>query len=257
MLERFANAKAAEIAALEDMQARGALPAPYAGPRPPFVERLVQHGPGAIIAEYKRASPSRGDIAPHLRARDVADAYARGGAAAMSVLTEADHFRGKLEFLGEACASGLPLLRKDFILHPLQLVQTAATPASAVLLIARMVDVDRLAELLTLCRDLRLTPVTEVFDADDLARARTAGARLIQVNNRDLDTLDVDVQTSRTLIERKQSGELWISASGITTHQQVSELAGLGYDAVLVGTFLMEGGDPAGALRRLTTGGAS
>lgn len=254
MLEKFRQAKQAEISRLKALEAEGKLPAPYAGPRPPFAERLLRYGPGAIIAEYKRASPSRGDIAPHLGAADVAAAYAKGGAAAMSVLTEEEHFRGSLAYLGEACSSGLPLLRKDFILHPLQLHETASTPASAVLLIARMVTAEELYELIALCRTLRLTPVTEVFDVADLEKARAAGADVIQVNNRDLDTLAVDMATSEALIASKAEGEVWISASGITTPEAVANLARKGYDAVLVGTFLMEGGDPAGALASLRIG---
>ncbi|NJB68266.1 indole-3-glycerol phosphate synthase [Desulfobaculum xiamenense] len=254
MLDAFAKAKQAEIAALEALAAAGDFPAPWAGERPSFVESLLRRGPGAIIAEYKRASPSRGDIAPELRAADVAMAYARGGAAAVSVLTQEEHFRGRLEFLDEAAGCGLPLLRKDFILHPLQVRRTAATPASAVLLIARMVPVERLALLVPLCRELGLTAVTEIFDEADLHRARQAGARVIQVNNRDLDTLAVNLDVSRAMVARRIPGEIWISASGITRHAEVAEMAAKGYDAVLVGTSLMEGGDPAGALERLRSG---
>jgi indole-3-glycerol phosphate synthase len=169
----------------------------------------------------------------------------------MSVLTEADHFRGELGFLDACVPAGLPLLRKDFVLHPLQVRQTAATPASAVLLIARMVGPAELGRMVALARELGLEPVVEVFDGDDLARARGAGADLIQVNNRNLDTLEISLDISRGLAAAKLPGETWISASGITRGAQIAELAALGYDAVLVGTFLMEGADPGAALARL------
>lgn len=251
MLERFAQAKRREIMNLMALDAGGRMPAPRSGPRPPFAAALRAAGSGAVVAEYKRASPSRGDINLALGPQDVARAYARGGAAAMSVLTEADHFRGELGFLDACAGAGLPLLRKDFVLHPLQVRHTAATPASALLLIARMVEPRELAHMVALAADLGLETVTEVFDGEDLARARGAGATLIQVNNRDLDTLEISLDVSRRLAGAKMPGETWISASGITRGAQVAELAALGYDAVLVGTFLMEGADPGAALARL------
>ncbi len=252
MLEKFARAKRREIDDLLALEAAGRMPAPRTAPRPPFEAALRAAGPGAVIAEYKRASPSKGVINLELGPLDVARAYARGGAAAMSVLTETDHFQGDLAYLDACVPAGLPLLRKDFILHPLQVRMTAATPASAMLLIARMVSQDALRDLLDLARDLGLETVTEVFDEADLDRARAAGARLIQVNNRDLDTLAVSLDVSRRLAARKLPGETWISASGVTRPEQIDELAALGYDAVLVGTFLMEGADPGAALAGLT-----
>lgn len=251
MLRKFADAKRSEIMALMSLDAEGTMPEPYSGTRASFSGALRAKGPGAVIAEYKRASPSKGVINLDLTAADVARGYAAGGAACMSVLTEVDHFQGDLAYLDDALPAGLPLLRKDFILHPLQVVRTAATPASAVLLIARMVNLKELEALLALCDELGLEAVTEVFDADDLAKAREAGAKIIQVNNRDLDSLTISLEVSRRLIGAKTPGELWISASGIDNGAQIAELASLGFDAVLIGTFLMEGGDPESALKRL------
>ncbi|BBD09740.1 indole-3-glycerol-phosphate synthase [Desulfovibrio ferrophilus] len=251
MLRKFADAKRSEIMELLGRDARGEMPAPMTGPRPSFSGALRTKGPGAVIAEYKRASPSKGVINLELTAADVARGYAGGGAACMSVLTEVDYFQGDLAYLDEALVAGIPLLRKDFILHPLQIRRTAATPASAVLLIARMVETRELSELLELCDHYGLEAVTEVFDAKDLAKAREAGARIIQVNNRDLDSLTISLDVSRSLIGAKTPEELWISASGIDHGSQITELASLGFDAVLIGTFLMEGGDPEGALKRL------
>lgn len=251
MLDKFAVAKQREIERLKELDARNEMPLPRMKPCPSFYGALCDMGPGAVIAEYKRASPSKGDINLSLSPANVAHAYADAGAACMSVLTEEDYFKGDLAYLDACAPSGLPLLRKDFILHPLQVRATAATPASAVLLIARMVDADGLRALLDECDACGLDAVTEVFDEQDLDKARSAKARIIQVNNRDLDTLSVSLDVSRRMASLKHEGELWISASGVTRGTQVAELASLGFDAALVGTFLMEGGSPQQALATL------
>ncbi|MCG8529934.1 MAG: indole-3-glycerol-phosphate synthase, partial [Desulfovibrionales bacterium] len=150
MLSKFLAAKHPEISRLVTMEKSGTLPKPYKGRRVPFSSTLRDKG-FACIAEYKRASPSRGDIAPHLSPEDVACQYAKSGATALSVLTEEKYFRGKLEFIERMQPEGLPMLRKDFIVQPLQVVETAATPASAQLLIARMFNSSsELAELIEL-----------------------------------------------------------------------------------------------------------
>jgi len=205
-----------------------------------------------VIAEYKRASPSKGAINPDLTPEFVAQAYAHAGAAAISVLTEETYFQGRLAFLEPMSATGLPLLRKDFILDPLQIAATAATRASAVLLIARMLTRGELEECLASARGFGLTGVTEVFDEADLDKASACGATVIQVNNRDLDTLTTDLAVSRRLIGRKEPGQLWISASGLSKRPQLDEIASLGFDAALIGTSLMQHADPGQALSRLT-----
>ncbi|MDR3175332.1 MAG: indole-3-glycerol-phosphate synthase [Desulfovibrio sp.] len=255
MLERFRKAKAAEVLALQELAARGVLPPPRKGLRPPFRAGLGSSPYPAVIAEYKRASPSKGDISLALEPETVAPAYAGAGAAALSVLTEEVHFKGKMEYLERMAASGLPLLRKDFIIHPLQIAQTAASSASALLLIARMLDQKELVRMLGRCLEAGLEPVTEVFDVDDLRKARGAGASLIQVNNRDLSRLTVDFSISRRLIARKRPGEFWITASGIERREELDALLALGFDAALVGSSLMSGGDPGGALAALLKGG--
>ena len=169
----------------------------------------------------------------------------------MSVLTEEEYFKGSLSFLHRASGAGLPLLRKDFILHPLQIEQTAATKASAVLLIARMVDVGLLRELLAQSLSYGLEAVTEVFTQDDLNAARQAGATILQVNNRDLDTLRVNLDCSRSLVAEKGQNEFWITASGIERPGQLEEMLALGFDAALVGSALMQNADPGSALRAL------
>lgn len=252
MLEKFRAAQAPAIRRLKELEAAEKLPLPYPGPRPPFSDALLAAAPGAVIAEYKRASPSAGDINLGLAPEEVAAMYAASGAAAISVLTEQTYFKGSLDYLDAMSGVGLPLLRKDFLLHPLQVAQTAATKASALLLIVRMLTDDELAEMLRLTYDAGLEAVVEVFDEDDLRRAESAGARIIQVNSRDLDTLTTDLGVARRLAARKRPGRIWIAASGIAARADVLEMATLGYDAVLVGTSLMDGADPGAALARLT-----
>lgn len=256
MLARFREAQLPGIARLRKLAAEGDLPAPRVfpgGERPPFSRALRGNGAPAVIAEYKRASPSRGVINLELAPADVARMYAQNGAAAFSVLTEEAHFQGGLSFLDDMAFAGRPMLRKDFLIDPLQVLETAATPASALLLIMRMFDgAGRVRGMLDLCREHGLEAVCEVFDEADLDMARWAGAQIIQVNNRDLDTLTTDLAVSRRLAGDKRAGELWISASGMDAPEQLEEMADLGYDAVLVGTSLMSRPDPGAALSALT-----
>jgi indole-3-glycerol phosphate synthase len=251
MLEKFRLAKAAEIANLRRLAEQNALPAPIAWPRPSF-EAAISGAHPAVIAEYKRASPSAGAINPELTPEFVARTYAQAGAAAISVLTEETYFQGSLAFLEPMSAPGLPLLRKDFILDPLQVRATAATRASALLLIARMLPPGELAACIELASSFGLACVTEVFDENDLDKANDCGATVIQVNNRDLDTLATDLAVSRRLVGRKRPTQLWISASGLSKRPQLDEMAMLGFDAVLIGTSLMQHADPGRALSRLT-----
>lgn len=251
MLERFRLAKQAEIQALQKLAATGRLPEPLSIARPPLGRALRDRGPGAVIAEYKRASPSKGLINAKWTPEQAASGYAQAGAAALSVLTEHDYFQGRLEYLQAMTGPGLPLLRKDFLLHPLQVRQSAATPASAVLLIVRMLKTEELAEMLALCAELGLDAVAEVFDRNDLERAKDAGAPIIQVNNRDLDTLTTNLGVSLALISRKSAGEVWISASGLQTARDMAVMRDAGFDGLLMGTRLMQEADPGAALAGL------
>ncbi len=256
MLESFRRAKQAEIQSLIELESRGNPPEPHAGARPSFAKALLGEGI-SVIAEYKRASPSKGEINKNLTPEDVAEAYAGAGASALSVLTEEEHFQGDLGFLQRMTGKGLPLLRKDFTLHPLQVVQTAATPASALLLIVRMLDAGLLQELLLATHRAGMDAVVEVFDETDLRRAQeldVEGPRIIQVNNRDLDTLRTDLAVSEELIRSRRDDEIWISASGISRPEDLRRMRGLGYDAALVGTFLMETNQPGNALAELLRG---
>jgi indole-3-glycerol phosphate synthase len=252
VLERFAGAKEEEIRRLEEKRQAGTLPPVWTGRRPSLELALREQGPGAVIAEYKRASPSRGGINLTLSPLEAADAYKRGGASGLSVLTEEKFFLGSLDFLFTLEGIGLPMLRKDFILHPLQVVQTAATPASALLLIVCMIpDPARLEGLFRHATELGLETVFEIFNEQELDLARQAGGRLLQVNNRDLSSLEVDLTVSRRLIGRRSGDEVWISASGISTPRQVDHLREIGFDGLLVGTSLMASSDPARFLQDL------
>lgn len=266
-LERFRAAKAPELAALRRAAREGTLPPPWKGPRPDFAAALCARpapGPLAVIAEYKRASPSRGVICEALSVEEVARLYAAAGAAALSVLTEEEWFHGELDFLARAAraleaagAPRLPLLRKDFIFDPLQVAATAATPASALLLIVRLTpQVAELRALREAAESFGMAAVVEVFDAADLALARESGARIIQVNARDLDSLRVDRDTPLALIRAHPplAGEVWIAASGMDSFAHLAQAADAGYAAALVGTALMAGGEPGAALGRLLSG---
>lgn len=258
MLNRFREAKAREIAQLRELAERGAMPRPWYGHRPSFSARLRGRGPGALIAEYKRASPSMGDINTTLLPRDAASLFEENGAAAMSVLTEEAFFKGDFAFLGACAGHGLPLLRKDFLFDPLQVDATASSPASALLLIVRMFsDVDTLAAMIERAKALELETVVEIFDEQDLASARRAGAGIIQVNARDLDTLEVDRGNIERLAARREAGEVWIAASGVSEPSQVRSAVALGYDAVLVGTAIMADSDPGSVVQSLARAGGA
>jgi len=253
MLDKFREAKQDEIKSLRKDFMEGHIPAVYTGKRPSFIDAIRAKGPGAIIAEFKPASPSAGVLRESANPMDFAEAYARNGAAAISVLTENKYFGGHPDYLFMMNQQGVPLLRKDFIFDPLQVAMTASSPASAVLLIARMCeDANHLRQLIEIARMPGLAPVVEIFDQADLDMAREAGADIIQVNNRDLDTLQITLDQARKFIKQKKEGELWICASGVNNRAEVEEMASLGFDAILVGTSLMKADDPGAKLAELT-----
>ena len=257
MLEQFRAAKQTEIKTLREQARSKTLPDIYTGPRPSFALALGRGNRGGVIAEYKPASPSQGVIRRDIRPREMARIYHSGGARAVSVLTETRYFQSSLSYLEEMAGVGLPLLRKDFLFDPLQIRQTATTPASALLLIARMFEAraDALAALIEEAQHFGLETVVEIFDVSDLALARGAEARIIQVNNRDLASLKVDLDNSRTLIAGKRDHEVWIAASGFSRPAEVREMADLGFEACLIGTSIMRSPDPSRTLRELAGSG--
>jgi len=194
----------------------------------------------ALIAEVKRRSPSKGDIAPGLDAVAQAQAYAAAGADAVSVLTEPERFGGSLDDLrAVAAAVGVPVLRKDFIVDPYQIREAAEAGAAAVLLIAAALPDDGLRPLLDECRDCGLDALVEVHDRADLRSAEAAGATLIGVNNRDLRTLAVDLRATERLVPAMAGHALPVSESGIAGPAEARRAAAAGARAVLVGEALV------------------
>jgi len=219
----------------------------------PFQEALIRPGV-SVIAEHKRRSPSAGDIRPGASVSEVVGAYERGGAAALSVLTEGPHFGGSLEDLREARdASGLPVLRKDFIVDPYQVYETAAWGADALLLIVAALAPREIARLHQLARDLDLDVLVEVHGEEDLTCAlEVIDADVIGINNRDLGDFTVDVQRTYDLLADVPAGKTVVSESGFNAREQLDDLERIGIDACLVGESLMRSPDPEAALRVLT-----
>lgn len=215
-----------------------------------FAEAL--RAPGlSVIAEIKRRSPSKGDIAPGLDVAETVRAYARGGAMAVSCLTDREFFGARDGDFEAAGAATLPRLRKDFILHELQIDESAAMGSAAILLIARLLDDARLAALHAHASDLGLDVLVEVHDAGEIVRALAAGAAVIGVNNRDLATLSVDPQRAERLRPLIPAGVVSVAESGVRTRADVERIEAAGFDAVLIGETLATSPDPAATLRAL------
>lgn len=223
-------------------------------PRPPrrdFAAALRQPGL-SFIAEIKRRSPSRGAIRETLDPVETAREYEAAGAAALSVLTESSRFGGSDADLTTARgAVGLPVLRKDFTIDGYQLHEAAAIGADAVLLIVRILSDAELLDLLTVSAELRLASLVEVHDEHELERALRFGAEIVGVNNRDLDTLRVDLDTCAKLRPRIPAGVLTVAESGLHTRDDVRRVEAAGFDAVLVGEALLAAPRPGERLREL------
>ena len=226
-----------------------------AGRQPPargFRDALVATPGLAVVAEIKRRSPSAGDLAPDLVPDVVAKAYADGGAACLSVLTDADFFGGSPGDLAAArAASGLPVLRKDFTVSAADVCDTRLMGADAVLLIVAALEDAELARFVELAGDLGLDALVEVHDGTELGRALSAGATLIGVNQRDLSTFRVDHARAERLAAAIPAGVVKVAESGVRGAGDARRLAGAGYDAVLVGEALVTAGDPTAAVREL------
>jgi indole-3-glycerol phosphate synthase len=207
----------------------------------------------AVIAEIKRRSPSKGELAPELNAPDRAARYVAGGAHALSVLTESDRFGGSLDDLRQvSAATAVPVLRKDFIVDPLQVYEARACGASAALLIVRALAPSQLVALVASARAAGLELLVEVRDERELDRALEAGALVIGVNNRNLETLEVDPGTVGRLIPRIPAGLIAVAESGVTSRRDVEAAAAAGADAILVGSALSVAADGAAAVRALS-----
>jgi indole-3-glycerol phosphate synthase len=208
-----------------------------------------------IIAEFKKESPSKGVINESVDAASVARKYEAGGAAAISVLTEEDFFKGSLDDLRAVrTAVDLPILRKDFVFDVYQIYEAAEAGADAVLLIAAMLDDEAMSELKSVAEDeLGLDALIEVHTLDEIERVKMIGAKLVGVNNRDLKTFSVSLDVSRELILFKPDKAIMISESGLRSREDLVELRGLGYSGFLIGETLMRSDYPDLGLKKLTT----
>ncbi|MBI4886704.1 MAG: indole-3-glycerol phosphate synthase TrpC [Acidobacteria bacterium] len=231
------------------LQRRAAAAAPD---RVRFEQALEADGRVNVIAECKRRSPSKGVLVADYDPAAIARAYERGGAAAISVLTEPTCFDGTLAHL-EAVrkAVSLPLLRKDFIVDEYQVLEARAAGADAVLLIVAALEQDELVRLQARAHELGLAALVEVHDEVELSRAVDAGARLVGVNNRNLRTLQVDVDASYRLAARMPRGVIGVSESGLQSRADLERLAGAGFRAFLIGERFMTDPDPEAAIRAL------
>jgi len=226
----------------------------YDEPRRGFAAALRARRP-AVIAEFKKASPSRGVIRADCDPAVIARAYADAGAAAISVLTEERFFQGRAgDLTAIRAAVTLPVLRKDFIFDPYQLVEARAWGADAALLIVAMLEPAQLAELHAAATELGLDVLVEAHRADEIERALAAGATLIGVNNRDLRTFVTTLETAERLRPLIPPGALAVAESGIERAADVARLRAAGYDTFLVGESLMRAPDPGAALRALLEG---
>lgn len=261
ILSRIADDTRNRVQKLKALEAfpRLASRAEASSPPEDFLEAFRAPGP-RVLAEVKFASPSEGDIAPGFNPVKVATDYLESGAAALSVLTEPNFFKGDpiyLKDIRNEHAEAL-LLMKDFILDEYQVYQARALGANAVLILLSLYDDMKLArKLYARAIDLELTPLVEVHTEDELKLASDLGARLIGVNNRDLKTMQVSLETSERLAPKAPKNATLVSESGIKTRADIDHLSKLGYRGFLVGTALMKTGKPGAALRELLTGACS
>ncbi len=238
---------------------RAAQPEPAPHPDRPrgFRQALRQPSGVQVIAEFKRRSPSGGLIRPDATPAEIARLYTASGAAALSVLTDADYFGGSEADLVEARgACALPALRKDFVIDAYQLREARSIGADAVLLIVRALTDLELRDLLELSRTLELDALVETHSADEVRRALGVGARIIGVNNRDLDALVTDVTLAPRLRPLVPVDCVFVAESGVSTPEHISMLADAGADAVLIGEALLRSEDPGARLRELVAAGA-
>ncbi len=226
-------------------------------PRKPgrFRRAIGEPGRLCLIAEIKKASPSRGVIRADFDPSAIARSYADGGASAISVLTDVKYFQGDVSYLVQARdESGLPVLRKDFIIDEYQIWETAAIGADAALLIVSTLDAEQLKDYLQLAGEVGLDALVEAHDAAEIETALEAGAEIVGINNRDLRTFKTDIETTLRLAERIPEDRVIVSESGIHTREDAQKVRDAGASAILVGEALMTCGDVSGKIRELTGG---
>jgi indole-3-glycerol phosphate synthase len=227
-----------------------------AGARKPFGLTAALQGDGVnVIAEIKSASPSAGTIVKDPDVEDIAFDYSYGGAAAISIVTEVKFFHGSRLWIDRAAAvSGLPILMKDFIVDESQLIRGIAAGASAILLLASLLDANQIRDFIRCLDTYSCDAVVEVHDEAELERAMTGGARIIGVNNRNLRDFSVDLGASERLAQQIPDGVLRVAESGIKTRADIDRLRAAGFDAFLVGESLLRQNDRAAAVRQLVSG---
>ena len=254
ILDRIVRTKRDEIRTLLPLRAELERAARSAPPPLDFRSALTRRsGDVAIIAEVKRRSPGAGPIREDLNPVDLAGEYARAGASAISVLTDRQYFGGSLDDLRRVRAHARrPLLRKDFVVDPVQLVESRAAGADAVLLIVRILKDPLLGELLSGARELGMAALVETHDAAELERALAAGADVVGINNRDLSTFRSSVAVTLELVRRVPAEVVVISESGLTTRQDLATVGAAGADAVLMGEALLRSPRPGDAVAALT-----
>jgi indole-3-glycerol phosphate synthase len=257
-LDRILEAHRAEMA--RDDRDLGVLAAraKASGPVRGFAAALRRPDEVTVIAEIKRASPSKGPLAPDLDPGEMARTYQASGAAALSVLTDHDFFAGSAEDLAVARAgTRLPVLRKDFTVGPADVLDARCMGADAVLLIAAALLPDEIPQLMALAASVGLDSLVEVHDEAEAERALVSGATLIGVNQRDLTTFEVDPARAARVAGMLPAEVIRVAESGIRNGDDVRRLGDAGFDAVLVGEALVTAADPAGALRELHSGARS
>jgi indole-3-glycerol phosphate synthase len=217
--------------------------------------KATEDNPYRIIAEVKKASPSKGIIREDFDPVQIAQAYEKGGASALSILTEPHFFQGDKEYLGAVRRyTSIPLLRKDFIIDKYQLVEALAYGADFVLLIAKALSRKELKELLQYAHHLGLEVLVEIHDKTDLIKAIFAGANIIGINHRNLETFEMDMSLTQKLVPLIPNNKIIVAESGITTHEIVMELSKIGADAFLVGEHFMRQNDITKAVQDLKYG---
>ena len=253
ILDEICQHKREEVARLKGVVPRGELEERVASARPPrdFRTALRQEGI-SLIAEIKRASPSKGDLLPNAEPCDLAGLYEQAGARAISVLTDERYFKGRLSDLTSVRQSvRVPCLRKEFIVDEYQIYEARAAEADAILLIVRVLSDEQLADYLRTCAELHMAALVEVHTAEEIERALRAGAHIIGINNRDLATFNVDINTSVELKRYVPGGHVLVSESGIHTRDHVRMLEDGGIDAILVGEALVTSGDVTAKIKEL------
>lgn len=246
---------ARRIASVDDLAERARTKAAAEGEFDFPFERALRSQGMAFICECKKASPSKGLIAPDFDPVAIARDYEQAGAAAVSVLTEPFFFQGEEQFLADVSAAvRIPTLRKDFVVDELMIFEAKLLGASAVLLICAILSDEELARYVALCHDLGLSALVEAYEPEEVPRALQAGARVVGVNNRDLRTFDVDFGRSIRLRPLVGPDRLFVSESGVQTSDDVARLAEAGVDAVLIGETLMRADDKRAVLDELRGG---